>query len=69
MVDGGDDVELELAVGRGLKYTSIDFDFLDTWAKELLQRSNNTGFLASAGGAIDEKVREVATLRLTRQSR
>jgi hypothetical protein len=60
----GDNVELELAVRRGLEDASVDLDLLDTWAIELFQGCDDAGFLAGAGGTVDEEVGEVATLCL-----
>lgn len=64
VVNGSDDVKLELAVGRGLEHSSIDLDLLDTRTVKLLQSSYDTGLLSSARGAVYEEVREVAALGL-----
>jgi hypothetical protein len=64
VVDGGDDVKLELAVGRGLEDTGVDLDLLDAGAVEFLQSGYYPRLLPGAGGSVDEDVRKVAALRL-----
>ncbi len=64
MVDGGDDVEFEFAVGGRLKDAGVDFDFFDTGAVEGAEGGDDAGFFAGAGGAVDEEVREVGGLGL-----
>jgi hypothetical protein len=64
VVDGGDNVELELAVRRGLEDARVDFDLFDAWAVELFERGDDAGLLAGTRGAVDEEVGEVAALGL-----
>ena len=64
MVNGGNDVELEFAVGCGLEDARIDLDFLDTGAVELFEGCDDTCLLSGTRGTVDEKVREVTALRL-----
>lgn len=65
MVDRGDDVELEFLVRGGLEDTRIDFDLLNSRAVEFFESCDNSGFLASARGAVNKEVGEVAGLCLT----
>lgn len=64
MVYGGYDVEFELAVRGGLEDARVDLDLFDTGAVELFEGSDNAGLFASARGAIDEEMWEVAALCL-----
>lgn len=48
MVDGGDDVELELAITAGLKDAGVDLDLLYSGSVQLLESCYDTSFLASA---------------------
>jgi hypothetical protein len=64
VVDGGDNVEFELAVRRGLEDARVDFDLFDARAVELFERGDDAGLLAGAGGSVDEEVGEVAALGL-----
>ena len=59
-----DDVELELAVRRGLEDSGIDLDLLDPRTVKFLQCSDYTSLFACTGGAIDEEMREVSALSL-----
>lgn len=65
MVDGSDDVEFEFAVAAGLENAGVNFDLFDAGAVELPEGGEDAGFLAGAGGTVDEEVREVAALCLT----
>jgi hypothetical protein len=47
-----------------LKDAGIDFDFLDAGTVEFFEGCYDAGFLTSAGGSVDEEVREVARLCL-----
>lgn len=42
----------------------VNFDLLDTRAVELFEGCDDAGFLAGAGGTIDEEMGEVAALSL-----
>ena len=64
VVDGGDDVELELPAAAGLEDAGVDLDLLDARPVQLLQRRHDAGLLAGAGGPVDEQMGEVAALRL-----
>lgn len=64
MVDGCDDVELKLAVAAGLEDTGVDLDLLNARTVELAEGCNDASLLAGAGGAVDEKMGEVAALCL-----
>lgn len=64
MVDGGYNIEIELAIRRGLEDASVNFDLFDTGAVEFFQCRYDSGFLARSGGAVDKKVWKVAALRL-----
>lgn len=64
MVDRGDDVEFELAIGGGLEDACVDLDLFDGGAKELFEGGDDAGFLAGARGAVDKKVRKITTLGL-----
>jgi len=64
VVNGRDNVELELAVVAGLEDARVDLYFFNTGPEELFERSDDTGFLAGARGPVNENVGEVATLRL-----
>jgi hypothetical protein len=48
VVDGGDDVEFELAGGGGVEDAGVDFDLLDAGAIEGFQGGEDPGFLACA---------------------
>ena len=64
VVDGGDDVEFELAVRRRLEDAGVDFDLLDAGAVEGAEGGDDAGLLAGAGRAVHEEVREVGGLGL-----
>jgi len=64
VVDGGDNVEFELAIAAGLEDTGIDLDLFDTRTVELAEGGDDACFLAGARGAIDEEMRKVAALCL-----
>ena len=59
MVDGGDDVEFELAGGRGLEDAGVDFDLLGARTVEGAERGEDAGLFAGAAGAVEEEVGEV----------
>lgn len=48
MVDGGDDVEFELAVRAGLEDARVDLYFLDAGAVEFAKGGDDACFLAGA---------------------
>lgn len=64
VIDRSDDVELELAVGRGLEDAGVDFDLVGAGAVEFAKKGDDTRFLACSRGSIDEEVREVAAVSL-----
>lgn len=64
VVDGGDDVEFDFAVGGGLEDARVDFDLFDAGAVELLEGGDDTGLFAGAGRTVDQQVGEVAGLGL-----
>jgi hypothetical protein len=66
VVGGGDDVELELAVGAGEEDARVDLDLFDGGAEQRFEGADGARLLAGAGGAVDEQMWEVAGLRLER---
>lgn len=64
MIDGSDDVELELAIRGRLEHAGVDLDLLDAGAVQLAEGSYYASFLAGAAGTVDEEVRKVAALGL-----
>ena len=60
VIDGGDDVEFEFTVTRRLKDPSINFDLFYPWSVEGSEGCEDTGLLASAGGAVEEEMWEVS---------
>ena len=64
VVDGGDDVEFEFAVRGRLEDARVNFDLFDAGAVEGAEGGDYASLFAGAGGAIDEKVREVGGLGL-----
>lgn len=64
VVDGGDNVEFELAVRRGLEDARVDFDLFDAGAVELFEGGDDACFLACSRGAVDEQVGKVTALCL-----
>lgn len=64
MINGGNDVKFQFAVRRRLEDARVDFDLFDTRTVELFEGCDNPRLLASAGGTINEEMREVAALRL-----
>ena len=59
VVDGGDDVEFELAVAGGLEDSGVDLDLFDAGAVEGAQGGEDAGLFACAGRAEEEEVGEV----------
>ena len=60
------DVEFELAVRRRLEDARVDFDLFGAGAVEGFQEAEDTGFFASARGPVEEEVREVAAVCLSK---
>jgi hypothetical protein len=60
VVHGADDVELELARRAGGEDACVDLDLFYAGPVECAERGYDAGFLAGAGGSVDEKVWEVA---------
>lgn len=53
VIDGGDDVEFNFAVGGGLEDSGVDFDFLDAGPVEFFEGGDDAGFFPGAGGTVD----------------
>lgn len=64
MVYRCDNVEFQLAIGSRLKDTRIDLDFLDSRPVQFAKCCDDSSLFACAGRAIDEEMREIATLSL-----
>jgi hypothetical protein len=64
VINGGYDVELELAIRRSLEDARIDLDLFDAGPIELFESRDDAGLLACTGGAIDKEMWEVAALCL-----
>lgn len=67
VVDGCDDVELEFAVAACLEDSSVDLDLLHSRSIELFQRCYDSSFLSGARGTINEEMRKITTLSLSRR--
>ena len=60
VVDGADDIELELAgAGGGLEDAGVDLDAFGTGAVEGAERGEDPSLFAGAGGAVEEEMGEV----------
>ena len=59
VVDGGDDVEFELAVAGGLEDSGVDLDLFDAGAVEGAQGGEDAGLFACAGWTEEEEMGEV----------
>ena len=66
MVEGGNNVELQLPVAACLEDTGIDLDFFYSGAEELLQRRNDSSLFAGAGWSVYKNVGEITGLGLSR---
>ena len=64
VVYGGDDVELEFAVRRGLEDARVDLDLLDTGTVHLLERCDDARLFACARRAVYEEMWKVTALCL-----
>lgn len=64
VVNGRDDVELELPVAGGLEDAGIDFDLLNSWPIQFLQCRNDSSLLPCARWPVDEKMWEIPALCL-----
>ena len=53
MVDRGDNVEFEFAVGGCLEDSRVDFDLFHAGAVELFESCDDSCFLSCAGGTVD----------------
>jgi hypothetical protein len=53
VVDGRDNVEFKLAVGRSSEDACVNLDLFDARTVELAKGSDYAGFLACAGGPVD----------------
>ncbi len=64
MVDRGDDVEFELAVGAGEEDAGVDFYLFCAGSVEGFEDGYHAGLFARPGGAVYQKMREVAGVGL-----
>lgn len=54
MVDRGDNVEFELAIGRGLEDSCVDFDLFDAGTVKFAEGCNDTSLLACSRWTVDK---------------
>lgn len=64
VVDRGDDIELQFAIGGGLKDARVDLDLLNPRTVELFECCDYPSLLASSRRTVDQEVREISTLCL-----